>query len=117
MLCWVLASRDGRVDQRDVRTIFLHEGRDALNSRHADRAHLHPDRARTQRSEHAPVAGDRDHGVGIRHHRDDDRGSPRRVGRGLRDLRAEPGEVSGRSGTGFQTIVGMPARNALVAIS
>src|SRR5207248_7758716 len=30
--------------------------RDPLDSRHADRAHLHPDRARSQSSERAPVA-------------------------------------------------------------
>ena len=95
---------------------LLDQGRDALDPGNADRAHLHPDRARRERGEHALVAGDRHDGVGIGHHRDDDRGSPRCVGSGVGDLRAELGEVSGRLRLRFQTIVGIPARSALVAI-
>ena len=93
---WFLASRDRRVEERDVRAFRFHEGRDALDPGDADRAHLHPDRARRESRKHALVASDRHDGVGVGHHRDDDRRSPRGVGRGVGDFRAEVGKVSGR---------------------
>ena len=76
----ILASRHRRVEQRHVRTLGCHQGRDAIDPGHADRAHLHPDRARSESSEHALVPGDRHDRIGVGHHRDDDRAlaAPRR---------------------------------------
>ena len=112
----VLAARDGRVDERDVGTLLLDECRDALDAGHADRAHLHPDRAGSKRRQHALVTGGRDDRVGVGHHRDDDRGSPRRVRRAARDFGAQFGEVAGRLRCAVPHEVGIPARNALTAI-
>ncbi len=92
----VLAARHGRVDERDVGTLLVDECRDTLDARHADRAHLHPDRTGRERRQHPLVGGGRDDRVGVGHHRHDDRGSPSRVRRALRDFRAQCGEVAGR---------------------
>ena len=89
-------SRYRRVEERHVRTLPADHGRDAVDPRHADGAHLSPDRAPGQSSKHPLVPGDRDDGIGVGHHRDHDRGPARRGGRGLGDLRAELSQVPGR---------------------
>ena len=92
----ILASRHRRVEEHHVRTLSTGHGRDAVEPRHANGAHLGPDRTRRQRSEHALVPGDRHDGIGVGHHRHHDPGSPRRVGGALGDLRAELSQVPGR---------------------
>jgi hypothetical protein len=97
VLCRVAASRHWRVEKGHIGTLGIHQVRDALDSGHADGAHLDPDRTRSERSEHALVAGDRNDGIGVAHHRDDDRGSVGGVGGGFGDFRAKVGEISSRS--------------------
>ena len=96
MLCWVAASRNWRVEKRHIGTLDIHQVRDALDSGHADGAHLDPDGTRSESSEHALVAGDRDDGIGVGHHGDDDRGSVGGVGSGFGDFCAKVGEISSR---------------------
>jgi hypothetical protein len=43
------------------------------------------------------VSGNRDDGIDVGHHCDDDRGLPRGVGSGLGHFRAKSGEISSRS--------------------
>jgi hypothetical protein len=87
----ILAPRHRRVQEHHVRALATGQGRDSVDPRHTDRAHLGPDRAWGERSEHPLLPGNRHDGIGIGHHRDHDRGPPRRVGGGLSDLRAAVG--------------------------
>jgi hypothetical protein len=116
MLCRVSASGNGRVEKRNVRTLDLHQVRDALDSHHAHGAHLDPDRTRSESSEHALVARNRNDGIGVAHH-----GATiaaRRAASAAVSATSPPRAARSRDAAGlrFQTIVLMPARKALVAI-
>jgi hypothetical protein len=96
LLSRFLASRHRCVEERHVWTLGINHRRDTFNSGYTDRAHLHPDGARRKGSKHALVTRDRDDGIGVGHHRDNDGGSPRRVANSVRDLRSQIGQVPGR---------------------
>jgi hypothetical protein len=78
--------------------------------------YLDPDRSRTKCCEHAVIAGNREAGVGVSHHRDDDGRLPCGIGSVATTLAPRSASSWVASGVRFQTIVGMPARKALVAI-
>ena len=85
-----------RIQEHHVRALSTGHGHHAVGPRHADGAHLRPDRAGSQSSEHPLVPCDRKDGISVGHHRDHDRGPPRCARRGLGDLSAELSQVPGR---------------------